>query len=126
MASSPLVAIVGVVLLVLGVALVAAPRAWERALATAHRPTLQAIGGGVRVLLGLALLYGARSSAYPTGVSAFGALLVAVGFVILWIDAARFSRWVDGWLAGSLRWRLRAGGGLMIVMGAILWAAAGT
>lgn len=117
------VALVAVVCVVLGAALLVAPQRWARALETGNRAALQALGGALRVVLGVTLMYGARGTAYPVGVFAFGVALVGVGVAILWVDEARFSRWVDGWIAGSLTLRLRTGGLLSIVIGALLWIA---
>ena len=119
---SPAIAVlvVGLVLLCLGVALVAQPARWARAIARSDRQAMQALGGAVRVLMGLALVYGADATMYASGVHAFGLVLVAVGVMVLWVAPERFSSWIEGWLAGSLVWRLRLGGLLSVIVGAFL------
>jgi uncharacterized membrane protein HdeD (DUF308 family) len=123
---SPAIAVlvVGLVLLCLGVALVAHPAGWARAIARSDRQAMQALGGAVRVLMGLALVYGADATRYVSGVHAFGLVLVAVGVMTLWVGHERFSSWIEGWLAGSLVLRLRLGGLLSVIVGAFLVFAA--
>lgn len=118
------VVVVGLVLVCLGVGLVAQPTRWAEAIAHADRQTMQALGGAVRVLMGLALVYGADGTISPTGVHAFGLVLVTVGIMILWVAPERFRSWVERWLAGALVWRLRVGGLLATVVGAFLVVAA--
>jgi hypothetical protein len=85
------------------------------------RELLQALGGAVRIGLGmLLLLYGADASPFAPAVRAFGLVLVAVGVVVLVVRTSTFCSWVDGWLRGSLGWRLRLGGALAAVLGSLL------
>lgn len=123
---SPAIAVlvVGLVLACLGVGLVAQPARWAESIEHADRQAMQALGGAVRVLMGLALVYGADATLYPSGVHAFGLVLVAVGVMILWVTPERFRSWVERWLAGSLVWRLRVGGLLSTIVGAFLVVAA--
>ncbi len=118
------VAGVGVVLFCLGAGLVVQGRRWVEAMEGADSEAIQALGGAVRVFMGIGLLYGAKETAYPTGVHALGLTLVTIGVVILWIDPARFREWVDRWRAGSLLWRLRVGGVLSMILGVLLVSAA--
>lgn len=124
MSPAVFVAVVGVVLVLLGIALVVQPSHWAVSIARSDREALQALGGAVRVLLGLALVYGAKATAYPGGVHAFGLALVTVGVVTLWVEPARFRSWLDRWLAGSIVWRLRVGGLLATIIGVFLVVAA--
>jgi uncharacterized protein YjeT (DUF2065 family) len=120
------VAAVGSILLCVGIALVAHATRWTRLIAVADRDVMQALGGALRVLMGLALVYAARDTRYPEAVHAFGLVLVAVGVMILWVSPTRFRSWIDRWIVGSLVWRLRVGGALSIFVGAFLvWAAIG-
>jgi hypothetical protein len=114
------VVVVGFVLLGLGLALLAQATRWARMIATADRQAMQALGGAVRVLMGLALLYGADATVLPSGVNAFGLVLVAIGVMTLAVAPERFASWIDRWMAGSLVWRLRVGGVLAISAGALL------
>jgi hypothetical protein len=116
------VAVVGTFLMAFGLALVVTPRRASTVIARSDRGTLQALGGVVRVAAGLGLVYGADATAYPEGVFLFGAVMVAAGVMILVVDEARFSSWIDAWLRGSMVWRLRAGGGLALVAGGLLCA----
>mgnify|MGYP001055416108 CR=1 FL=1 len=118
------VAFVGVVLLCLGIALVVAAARWAHAIDRADRQAMQALGGALRVLMGLALVYGADATRHPSGVHAFGLVLVAVGVMVLWVEPERFRAWVDRWLAGSLVWRQRLGGLLAVIVGVFLTLAA--
>jgi uncharacterized membrane protein HdeD (DUF308 family) len=118
------VALVGVVLLVLGIVLVVQPARWAESIDHSDPQAMQALGGAVRVLMGLALVYGAAETAYPSGVNAFGIVLVAVGVMTLWVEPERFRSWIDRWLAGSLVLRLRVGGILSTIVGAFLVLAA--
>lgn len=114
------VVVVGFVLLGLGLGLVAQATRWVRVIATADRQAMQALGGAVRVLMGLALVYGADATVLPSGVNAFGLVLVAIGVMTLSVAPERFASWIDRWIAGSLVWRLRVGGVLAISAGALL------
>jgi hypothetical protein len=118
------VVVVGFVLLGLGLGLVAQATRWARVMATADRQAMQALGGAVRVLMGLALVYGAGATIVPRGVNAFGVVLVAIGVMTLAVAPERFASWVDRWVAGSLVWRLRVGGLLAMLVGAFLVFAA--
>jgi uncharacterized membrane protein len=118
------IAIVGFVMLSLGIGLVAQAPRWSRVIAVADRQVMQALGGALRVLMGLVLVYGARETRYPAAVNAFGLVLVVVGVMILSVSTPRFESWVDRWVTGSLVWRLRVGGLLSTAVGVFLvWAA---
>jgi uncharacterized membrane protein len=120
------IAVVGFVLLCLGLCLLAQATRWARSIAEADREAMQALGGALRVLMGLGLVYGAPDTDYPDAIHAFGLVLVAIGVMILWVNPSRFRSWVDRWVAGSLVWRLRVGGLLAIIVGTFLvWAAIG-
>ena len=124
MSPAVLVAVVGSVLLCLGLGLLTHAPHWSRALENADREAMQALGGALRVLMGLALVYGSHATDYPTAVHAFGLALVGIGVMTLWVDAERFRSWVDRWVAGSLVWRLRVGGLLSAIVGVFLVLAA--
>lgn len=120
------IGVVGFVLLCLGIGLVASAPRWSDVITAADREVMQALGGALRVLMGLVLVYGAKATRYPAAVNAFGLVLVVVGVMVLSISRARFASWVDRWAAGSLVWRLRVGGMLSAIVGAFLtWAAVG-
>ncbi len=116
------VAAVGAMLAAMGVILLVRTERAALSIATTDRELLQALGGGVRVALGLLLLYGAEGSAYAPAVRAFGYVLLGVGVVVLAVKTSTFGTWVDGWLGGSLGWRLRLGGALAVITGVILVA----
>lgn len=118
------VVVVGLILVCLGVGLVAQPVRWAQAIAHVDRQGMQALGGAIRVLMGLALVYGADATISPSAVHAFGLALVAIGVMTLWVAPERFRSWVERWLAGSLVWRLRVGGLLSVVVGGFLVFAA--
>ncbi|TFH30636.1 MAG: hypothetical protein E4H00_04820 [Myxococcales bacterium] len=122
MLAAAMVAFVGCFLVLMGFALVVTPRRWAGTIEHSDRATLQAYGGMVRVLFGLVLLYGAEASVYPEGVFAFGAVMIGVGVMVLCVKEARFSGWIDHWLRGGLVWRLRLGGCLALLAGALLCA----
>ena len=116
------VAAVGSMLVAFGVLLLAqTPRAM-RTIATTDRELLQALGGGIRILLGVLLVYGADASPFAPVVRAFAWIFVGVGVVVLAVSTSTFSAWVDAWLRGALGWRLRVGGALSIVVGCLLIA----
>jgi hypothetical protein len=114
------VAVVGLILVCLGAGLVAGAARWAESIEHADRQAMQALGGAVRVLMGLALVYGADATISPSAVHAFGLVLVAIGVMTLWVAPERFRSWVERWLAGSLVWRLRIGGLLSAIVGGFL------
>ncbi len=114
------VAAVGSMLIAFGLLLVARTARAAHAIATMDRELLQALGGAVRIGLGMLLLYGADASPFAPAVRAFGLVLVGVGVVVLVVRTSTFCSWVDGWLRGSLGWRLRLGGTLAAVLGSLL------
>jgi hypothetical protein len=118
------VAAVGGMLVAFGLILLARTQRAARSIATMDRELLQALGGGVRIGLGLLLLYGAEASAYAPAIRAFGWVLLGVGVVVLAVQTSTFNVWVEGWLGGSLGWRLRLGGALAIVVGGMLLVSA--
>ena len=67
MSPAVLVAVVGSVLLCLGLGLLTHAPHWSRALEKADREAMQALGGALRVLMGLALVYGALRSGRMRG-----------------------------------------------------------
>lgn len=91
-------------------------------MARTDRALLQASGGAVRIGAGLALLYGADATAYPAGVFLFGTVLVCAGVLVLAVSPKRFAGWIDRWLGGSMVARLRVGGLLAVLAGALLCA----
>ena len=117
------VAAVGSMLVAFGALLLVRTARATRVIVTTDRELLQAIGGGVRIALGLLLLYGAEASPYAPAVRAFAWLFIGVGVVVLAVRNTTFRAWVDGWLRSeSLGWRLRLGGALSIIVGALLVA----
>jgi hypothetical protein len=114
------VAAVGSMLVVFGLLLIARTARATRAIATMDRALLQALAGAVRIGLGVLLLYGADASPYAPAVRAFGWVLLGVGVVVLVVETSTFGVWVDGWLRGSLGWRLRVGGALSVIVGTLL------
>ena len=114
------VAAVGSMLVAFGVLLLVMTKQASKAIKTMDRGLLQGLGGAVRIALGLLLLYGADASPYAPALRAFAWILIGVGVVMLVVRSSTFSRWVEGWLRGSLEWRLRAGGALSIVVGSML------
>ena len=88
------VAAVGSMLIAFGLLLVARTARAAHAITTMDRELLQALGGAVRIALGMLLLYGADASPFAPAVRAFGLVLVAVGVVVLvavleWMNVAR-------------------------------------
>jgi hypothetical protein len=116
------VAAVGSMLVTFGVMLLVATKRASTTIKTMDRGLLQGLGGAVRIALGLLLLYGADASPYEPALRAFAWILIGVGVVMLVVRSSTFSRWVEGWLRGSLELRLRMGGVLSIVVGAFLLA----
>lgn len=116
------VAAVAGLLVLIGTALLVVPSRWARLTVSADPSAVQAMGGALRVLMGLALVYGAESTAFPSAVAAFGTVLVGVGVAILWVDPAAFARWLGAWTRGALVRRLRVGGVLALLAGLSLVA----
>ena len=126
MSSAVAAAVAAPVLVCPGAASAAQPARWAESIEHADPQAMQALGGAVRVLMGLALVYGADGTIYPSAVHAFGLALVAIGVMTLWVAPERFRAWVEKWIAGSLVWRLRVGGLLSAIVGAFLVVAAVT
>jgi hypothetical protein len=114
------VAAVGSMLVAFGALLLLGTKRATHAIATMDRELLQALGGGIRIVLGVLLFYGADASPFSPAVRTFAWIFIGVGVVVLAVRTSTFSAWVDGWLRGSLGWRLRVGGVLSIIVGVML------
>jgi hypothetical protein len=119
---SSLVALIGFLILVLGLAVAVLPAALREILHRFLESRWLYWVSGVRVLVGAILVIAASSTAFPGFVRALGVIFIVAGVSIPLLGEERVDRIAEWWLRQS-DWMLRAWGVLASVLGALVaWA----
>jgi hypothetical protein len=119
---SSLVALIGLLILMIGLAVVISPATFRVVLRRFLEGRWLYWASGVRVLVGTVLVLAASSTGFPGLVRALGVILIAAGVSIPLLGEERVDRMAGCWLRRS-DWIVRGWGALASVLGALLaWA----
>ena len=111
--------IISIIIVVAGIVFAIAPDAVRKFLAFAKKDKNVYIGGIVRVLFGIILLFAAASCKIPWFVTLFGIILLSTGLLIFALSIEKLHALLD-WVGTKPDIFLRIGAGFAIVVGALL------